>query len=475
MKSTHKPNILVIMADQLRADSVGYAGKYNISTPFIDKIAQEGMVFNQSYTTIPICCSARQSFLTGDTAEHIGALWNYDITLPVASLKPEIPTWTKTLSHYGYSSAYIGKWHCSPQYTPEYFGFDSYYGEMDYEKELEQIGVQEGNHPLHGWDGYKSTLPIEHSRTHVLANKAIESIDAFSQNESPWFVFLEFPEPHPPCNPSEPYFSLYDPASIIPWDGFPDSLEDKPAMQMKQRKNWNLEQYTWEQFAPTVAAYYGIISQMDNAIGNVLDFLEKSGELDKTVIIVTADHGDMCGSHGMVDKHYIMYDDVVKVPLVMRFPEVIPAGVCCNEFVSHTLDIPATIFELLGIPANENMQGQSFSAWFERGNQRKPIRDCVTATYHGSQFGLYCQRMLRTKEFKYIWNPTDTDELYQLQEDPGELHNVIEDPAFQQKLKELRYKLYEQLLLQEDDLLRKPWLAPQLTGEPLDITIEPTV
>ena len=475
MKPTTRPNILIIMADQLRSDSLGYAGKYPVSTPNIDRIASGGMVFNHAYTTIPICCPARQSFLTGDSAEHIGALWNYDITLPVPSLTPGTPTWTQSVSVLGYNSAYIGKWHCSPDFTPVHFGFDSYYGEMDYEKELEQAGITEGNQPAHGWEGYCSTIPLSRSRTHVLADKAISRIEEFSSEESPWLLCLEFPEPHPPCNPSEPFYSMYDPKEITPWDGFPDTMEGKPSMQVKQQKNWGIDHYTWEEFAPTAAAYYGIISQMDDAIGKVMHSLEQSGQADGTLIVFTADHGDMCGSHGMVDKHYIMYDDVVHVPLVMSCPDLIPAGSHCDEFVSHTLDIPATLLDLIEVEPNPNMQGISFAGWFKDAEGKKPIRDCVTATYHGSQFGLYCQRMIRTKEYKYVWNPTDTDELYSLTEDPGELHNLIDESDYGEVLHGLRQRLHELLLKQGDDLLRKPWLSPQLTGEPLDITIEPTV
>jgi len=475
-----KPNVLLIMVDQLRYDSLGFVGKVPVKTPNIDRLARKGLSFTNAFTTIPTCCPARQSFLTGDTAEHIGALWNYDITLPVASLMPETPTWTKLLSDKGYSCAYIGKWHCSPVYDPTNFGFERYYGEIDYEKYIESKGYDDFK--AVGWKGACSPVPVEESRTHILAKEALKSIYEFEKRNAPWLVCLEFPEPHLPCHPSEPFFSLYTREDAVPWEGFYDDLKDKPLMQKRQLKNWNVEGYSWDDWAPTVAAYYGIISQLDDAVGKVLDELERTGTADNTVIIFTSDHGDMCGSHGMPDKHYNMYDDVTHVPLIMKLPNVIPENAISDQLISHTLDVPRTLTDILDVEPMDTMVGHSFNHWFQRyelNEQRKvtakPIRDCVIATYHGAQFGLYCQRMIRTKKYKFIWNPTDINELYDTESDPGELNNCIGKKEYAQIELELSKELYKKLIELNDDIVKESWLAYQLTGERKPITINPTV
>ena len=471
-------NLLLIMVDQMRFDCLGSLGMHPVRTPNLDRLTAAGLNCTNTYTTIPTCCPARQSFLMGDRAERIGALWNYDITLPVPSLTPDTPTWTQSLKDAGYNTTYVGKWHVSPDYDPTSFGFDRYYGEDDY---IETLRKRECVNPYVGdWRGGSTDLPLEHSRTHVLAREAIRAIDEHCQSDAPWMVRLDFPEPHLPCVPSEPFSSMYDPAHIKPWATFLDPLNDKPFMQRRQLQNWNVEDLTWDYWAPVVASYFAIITQMDDAIGLVLDHLDAQGVTDQTIVVFTSDHGDLCGSRGMVDKHFNMYDDVVRVPLVLRAPGVIPEGSVSEELVAHTLDLPRTIMDLLDVPAAPTMTGVSFGHWFG-STQKKPlfnpvpIRDAVVATYHGAQFGLYCQRMIRTKEFKLVWNLTDLNELYDMKDDPNELINQYENSAYQREREQLGIRLHDLLLMDDDPILREPWLAHQLTGKHEAVTIKPTV
>ncbi len=467
-------NLLVIMVDQFRYDCLGFLGLYPISTPHLDRLAKEGMHLSQAYTTVPTCCPARQSFMTGQRAEQIGALWNYDITLPVASMTPDIPTWSSKLASNGYRCGYFGKWHCSQVYNPTAFGFERYFGEHDYEAYLQGHGYAPSTSEF-DWKGGASQIPLEHTRTHVLARETISWIRECHEAGSAWAACLEFPEPHLPCNPSQEFASRYTAADAVMWPGFPDTLQNKPPMQRRQWENWNVADMTWDDWAPIVARYYAIISQLDDAIGRVLDFLDSSGQAHNTLVVFTSDHGDLCGSHGMPDKHYVMYDDVMRVPLIMRFPGRIPAGSTQDGFVSHTIDLPATMMELLGKPMDGSLPGKSFTQWFESGDSHPPIRDCITGTYHGAQFGLYCQRMLRTEQYAYIWNPTSFEELYDLQQDQGQLCNLAGNPEMITIKRKLSTKLYDELIANGDPLLREPWIAYQLTGKRNTITINATV
>lgn len=219
----------------------------------------------------------------------------------------------------------------------------------------------------------------------------------------------------------------------------------------------------WDQWKPVVTRYYAIISQMDDAIGRVLHALYESGQWENTLVIVTADHGGMCGSHRMLDKHYVLYDDVVHVPLLMAWPGRISSGMRRRELVCHALDLGPTLLELTGGEPVET-DGRSLVPLLF-GEKPKDWRREVVATYNGQQFGLYTQRMLRTPEWKYIWNTTDVDELYDMTQDKGELHNLIYEQQHQERIQYFRKRLLEILEREGDGLVKTQWMRDQLLGK----------
>jgi len=238
---------------------------------------------------------------------------------------------------------------------------------------------------------------------------------------------------------------MYDPAAIPPWPSFAETFEGKPYIQKQQLHSWGIEHFAWEDWAPIVARYYGSVSEMDEAVGRVLAELDALGEAERTIVIFTADHGDMCGAHRMMDKHCIMYDDVLHVPLVVRWPGVVPAGAECGRFVYGFLDLAPTLSEIASLGGPEGgFHGRSLLPLLG-GEEPGDWREAVVATYNGQQFGLYCQRMIRTGRWKYVWNPTDVDELYDLAEDPAELRNRIADPDLAETLAGLRRRLHDEL------------------------------
>jgi len=212
-----------------------------------------------------------------------------------------------------------------------------------------------------------------------------------------------------------------------------------------------VEGLAWEDWQPVVARYLGEISHLDQQVGRVLAHLEKLGILDDTLVIYTSDHGDMGGSHGMVDKHNVMYDDVLRVPLVARWPAGIPAGTQVDGFVSNIIDTVATFAEVAGIDQPAEWAGTS---WLPlcRGQAG---RDDIFSQYSGNQFGSYSQRALRDRRWKYVWNATDVDELYDLEDDPGEMRNRVADPACTDELARLRRRLVDWMEHIDDTLLNK--------------------
>lgn len=456
-----QPNILLIVSDQHRLDCVGASNDYPVSTPNLDALAAAGVWFSSAYTPIPLCTPARQALLTGLRPEVNGTLWNYDAGSHIPALSPDSYSWPRELGAQGYRSHYAGKWHVNPDHDPTAFGYDEYVSMEDYDRwrAAEQLPEPASA----GWAGSVDPVTVDQARTHWLAQHTVEFIQ--NGGDGPWHARIDFVEPHLPCHPVTEFADRYAPEDIPPWRNFADPLINKPYIQRQQLLNWEVENYTWDDWAPIVAKYYAAIAQMDDAVGRVLAALEASGEAENTIVIYTTDHGDMNGSHRMMDKHYVMYDDVVRVPLIMRWPGVIEPASQVDAFAYNMLDLPATITSLVGATAPPHTQGAAlFDPESRPLTPSAAVRDRthVVSTYNGQQFGLFTQRMLRTRDWKYVWNPTDLDELYDLHADPEEFVNVIGDEAHTALIADLRRRLYDHLSAEGDSMIANEWLSRQL-------------
>ena len=459
-----QPNVLLIVSDQHRLDCVGASDDYPVSTPHLDGLARDGAWFSSAYTPIPLCTPARQALLTGVRAETTGGLWNYDLGSRISPLDPAEYAWPRELQRAGYTSRYIGKWHVNPDHDPTAFGYDSWVPLEAYDEWRQ--AHHPGNPLPSDWFGAVDTVPTADSRTHWMADRAAEFITEAAAGDAPWHLRLDYLEPHLPCQPTAEYAERYPTSSIPQWRDFVDDLAGKPYIQHQQLLNWDVEGWSWDDWAPIVARYYAIIAQLDDAIGRVLRALDETGQARDTLVVYTTDHGDMCGSHGMMDKHYVMYDDVVRVPLILRWPDKIPAGTASDAFAYNMLDLPPTIAAAAGVAGPPLPHGAPL--FDPSGDELVPsaathAREHVVSTYNGQQFGLFTQRMLRTRAWKYVWNPTDVDELYDLVRDPEELHNAVSDPAAAEVLHELRTRLYAHLRADGDSIVGNDWMARQLT------------
>jgi arylsulfatase A-like enzyme len=451
-----KPNILLIIADQHRLDALGCAGRFRISTPHIDRLAREGAFFGNAFTPCPVCAPARQSLLSGRAPESYGALWNNDF-IPTATVKPDEGYHTAALSRAGYRCALVGKWNASLTHTPADFGFSDHIDGSGYNAMV--VGKYPALSYGNGWFGEPSPLLLADSKTHQAAARACELMSQSVSNVQPWFVRVDFTDPHLPCRPSEPFCGMYDPDALEPWDSMGDTLEGKPYIQRQQLRNWGLEGRTWDQWKSTLAMYYGMVSQIDDAVGIMLDSLDRQGLAEDTLVIYTADHGDLCGGHGMLDKHYVLYDDVTRTPLVIRYPRKVAAGLRPDEFVSNCLDLGATIGDLCGVAVKA---GHGISLAPLLAGECHPDRSFAVSSSSGQQFGLYSQRSIRTKDWLYVWNMTDIDELYDGNSDPGQKRNVIHDPANADVLAVLRKTLYGELIRRQDPFALSGWLNGHL-------------
>ncbi len=454
-----RPNILLIHSDQHRYDCLAHHGHGQLRTPHLTRLAAEGVDFTHAFTPTPICSPARASLLTGRWPTQHGCLTipSVDAYRPADADGPIL--WT-LLHEAGYRQAHIGKFHGETPGPPTDYGVDRYAREeQDYAAWRRSQGMPP--RPRHnGWFGEADpTTSPPQSRLAWGARLAVDAMTDFSAEGKPFFVRWDPSEPHLPNVIPDQIAGWYPPETIEPWPSFPDPLKDKPFIQRQQRRTWGVEGWTWEQWAPVVSRYLAEITLMDQSIATLLEALDRLGLAENTLVIYSTDHGDLCGGHGMMDKHFMMYDEVLRVPLVMRWPGVLPAGGVCDAFVSHELDLASTICRAAGVAAPDGFEGADLLP-IARGDRPGPRQD-IYSQYFGCQFGLYSTRMVRDRCWKYVWNAAAQDELYDLDADPAELTNRIDDPAAGGELARLRHRMIEWCESIDDPLLN-PFTRPQL-------------
>ncbi|MCP4397224.1 MAG: sulfatase-like hydrolase/transferase, partial [bacterium] len=333
-----RPNILFIHSDQHRFDCLGVNGNPLLKTPALDQLAEHGMNFLNAFTPIPLCVPARNCLLHGQWPTGHLAIANYDTEAP---RPPEagLPCFSQQLRDQGYFLGYVAKWHVAEERDPFAYGFHEYVPEWDYQTWRQQQGLPPV--PMENkWFGEVDTaISASQSRLAWGADHIIRLLRQAVDGDAPFFLRWDPAEPHLPNVVPEPYAGMYPPEQIRPWPSFPDPLDHKPYIQRQQRRTWKVDEWTWEQWAPVVGRYLGDISLLDAQIGRILSALDALKLADDTLVMYTTDHGDMCGGHGMIDKHFIMYDDVVRVPMIMRWPGHIAPGSRCEAFVSHEIDL----------------------------------------------------------------------------------------------------------------------------------------
>ena len=455
-----RPNILLIHSDQHRYDCVGAHGHPVLMTPNLDRLAAEGADFSHAFCPSPICSPARASLLTGQWPIQHGLLFT-EIAEAYRPMRPNLPTFSALLNEAGYYLGYVGKWHVDEVLTPLDYGFHDYVPEQEYTLWRNEQGLPPPP-GQNGWLGETDQgITPGQSRLAWGATETLQLLRRATGERQPFFIRWDPSEPHLPNRVPEPFAGLYPPESIPPWPSFRDPLSYKPTIQRRQLANWGVENWSWKDWAPIVSRYLGEISLLDSNIGRLLAALDELGLANDTLVVYTTDHGDMCGAHGMMDKHYVMYDDVVRVPLIMRWKGVISSGQQPDAFVSSAIDLAATFCEVAGVTAPASFKGDSLLPLVTRKRRRNGRTD-IYASYHGNQFGLYSQRMVRDQRWKYIWNPTAEDELYDLGADPAELYNRAADFSCAGELARLRARMVAWLEQTGDPLLNE-WTRRQLT------------
>ena len=464
-----RPNVLFVLTDQERYDCTAPDGP-PVATPTFDRFSSEGVRFTQAFTPISICTSARASLLTGQFPHAHGMLNNcHEADAVQANLPTDLPTFSERLREAGYDLTYTGKWHVGRDQTPEDFGFDYRGGSdvhhddidtdfRDYRRErgrpVEETDLEEEiythDDPEHGTlVAAKTPVDVEDTRAYFLAERTIEALETHAKGrdgdgnlgDTPFFHRADFYGPHHPYVVPEPYASMYDPDELEPWDTFAETYAGKPAVHEQFLSYRGVEGFDWETWADAVAKYFGFVTLIDHQFERILEALEEYGLAESTVVVHAADHGDFTGSHRQFNKGPLMYDETYHIPLQVRWPGVTEPGSTCDVPV-HLHDLAPTFLELADVDIPSSFQSRSLVALLE-GEVPADWPDSVFAQYHGEEFGLYTQRMVRTPEYKFVYNGPDRNELYDLEDDPGELHNRYDHPAYEAVRSEMAHRLCE--------------------------------
>lgn len=437
----------------------------------MDRLAADGMRFDRAYTPIGLCSPARSSLLTGVYPHAHHVLTNVSLHPVRQSLPRSADRLTPALKSAGYRTGYVGKWHVSSTQTPIDFGFDDYVSLGDYIAWRRSQGIVVPD-AMSDYSRQVATIDpasVEQSRPAWLCDRAIDLISGY-RNESgnrndthrPFFLRLDFHGPHFPNVVPEPFFSMYNQADIAPWPNAHDSLVGKPAVQSIKRKHWRTADMSWEQWQPLVSAYMGEISLIDAQVGRVLEHLSRAGLTDDTLVIWTTDHGDTIGAHGICNKDYTMYEEIYRVPLIVRWPGIVEPGSSCDAFVHHFLDLFATLCDITGtVP--DDVHGRSLMPLFG-GQSPTDWPQEAYCQFHGSHMGLYSIRLLRNSRYSYIYHPNDIDELYDHDLDPYQMKNLATDQAAQNILAEMKRTMVGWMEATEDHL-HNEWTVQWLTDD----------
>lgn len=499
------PNILLITTDQQHWNTLG-AFNNEISTPNLDRLVQEGTTFSRAYCPNPTCTPSRSSIITGMYPSQHGA-WSLGTKLP-----EDVRTLGDELKDGGYQTALIGKAHFQPLTSnDEYSSLESYPIMQDLEfwrnfngpfygfdhVELARNHVNEAHAGQHyalwmeekgceNWKDYflpptgtmdpsiryKWPIPEEYHYNTWIAERSNAALENYRDNNENFFLWTSFFDPHPPYLVPEPWDTMYNPEKLTVPKVVPGEHENNPPhFQLTQEKNPDFSGYVEGEIGnigfrshvhiseteakQNMAVYYGMISMLDKYIGKILDKLDELGLTEKTIVVFTTDHGHFFGQHGLHDKGGFHYEDLVKLPFIVRYPGNVPVGQISDSMQS-LVDLAPTFLSYSGIPIPRKMTGvDQKEVWSDK---KVMARDHVICEYRTQPTKVH-QRTFIGERYKITLYCNETHgELFDLQEDPQEIQNLWNDPQYRD--------LREQLLLHYiwAELKKEPMWMPRISG-----------
>ena len=474
-----RPNVLFIMCDQLKATALSVYGNQICNTPSLERLAGQGVTFENAITPHPLCVPARTAIMASRYPHQIGTRRNE--TLMPAGVTHAFGVWKSA----GYTTGLIGKNHC--------FDREEDIDLLDVRCELWHRGLQndaplkgmEWSRPqcdIHAAEAVRADMPRQSPRisyavtdfpeedygTSVIAATTEKYLEDHAAADSPPFaLWVSYPDPHEPYEAPRRYAEMFPPASVdLPPGRENEFDESAPERNRILHRILGLSGDSEEDIRRSISIYYAMTRFVDDGIGRILDTLERTGLRDNTIIVFTADHGDFMGEHDMIVKGGVFYDCLVRVPLIVSWPGHVPQGVRDDSMVS-TIDIVPTLLHLQDIDAPVEFQGEPLptvtdaeprDAVFSEYGSGGPAFTMSDLEAMPEPYGYETligslqwreaegdRRMVRTTRWKYVHDPLaaseERDELYDLEADPGELTNVAADPENIGVVTEMRARL----------------------------------
>ncbi|NDR58001.1 sulfatase family protein [Aliiruegeria sabulilitoris] len=501
---TKRPNILLITTDQQHFSALG-AVNPAIRTPNLDRLCAEGTRFDRAYCPAPTCTPSRASIITGLMPSQHGA-WTIGCKLP-----EEVPTLGAALSQAGYATGLIGKAHFQPLagdgslekqpilrnldfwrgFHGPFYGFDhielcrnhadeAHVGQH-YAAWMEENGLadwKEYFQPLPGetaskapemasdapyWarEGRVWALPEEMHYTTWIGERSMAFLDRAAEADAPFLLWTSFPDPHPPYTVPEPWATMYDPADMEPGRLTPGEHDRNPPHFAKTQQaapdfaGWHepyeahgcaSHLYPEDALKKDMAVYYGMMSFLDHEIGRILDHLEQLGLAEDTLIVFTTDHGHFLGQHGLVAKGPFHYEDMLRLPFIVRWPGQVPAG-HVSEALQSLVDLMPSFMDAAGLGAPDNLQGISqLPVWT---GAAESVRDFALCENRHNTVRPHVTSYIDARYKISVYREGDDGEIFDLQEDPGEIRNLWGDPQREPLKRDLLHRMVQAMLASE--------------------------
>lgn len=448
-----KPNVLIIMADQFRGDCMGIDGHPDVKTPYLDTLAERGARFTRAYSATPTCIAARAGLLTGMLPRHHGRIgyqdgvpWRYPHTLPGC------------FTEAGYQTQCVGKMHVYPLRSRQGFqnvelhdgylhyfrrGATPYYEHQliadDYlyelqsrgHKDITDTGIDCNGSIARPWPYEERLHP-----THWVGDRTIDFLRR-RDRDHPFFLMASFVRPHPPFDAPACFFDMYR----------GKALRKPPVGDWAAQSGSRIQSSPYgvadpELLAEAQAGYYACVTQVDHQLGRIMDQLLADGELSNTYILFISDHGELLGDHNLYRKS-LPYEGSARVPFLLSGPGIRPGTVCSQ--VVELMDVMPTLLDACGISIPDSVDGRSVLPLLHGQTDWRE-------TVHGEhQYENGSAQYIVSSHDKYIWfSHTGREQYFDLSSDPQEMHNLIDDPACQERIAHLRRRLIEALTRREE-------------------------
>lgn len=458
-QNQHKsPNIVLIIADQFRADACKREGFSLNTTPFLDSLAETGIWFNRAYCASPACVPSRTSLMTGrfPTATHVRSNMN----LKDAFFETDL---IQVLRSKGYQTALIGKNHTYMK--PEM---------VDYWKEYSHLGVSNPqtehdkafNKYLEDTHFYMeekaAPFPAEMQLPARIVSDAKNWVKDEQKNSGkPFFLYVSIPEPHNPYQVSEPYYSMFPPELLPPVSVGPEVLPTKGNKWVLQKEMMEMGYPGFEKQIPRIRSnYYGMLRLIDDEVKNLVDYFRVNGLYENTIFIFVADHGDFTGEYGLIKKGVEVPECLTRIPMIWHGPGIVRSKAPSIAHVSN-VDIMPTICDIIGTPIPEGVQGRSLWPMLQgKDYPKEEFSSIIVQQGYGGlhftdlkEYDPYTQdgnlakgktefdelntwsqsgtlRMLRKGDWKLVYDMQGSGQLYNLKEDPAEIQNLFGNAIF---------------------------------------------